>query len=155
MNYKALQWRITHGEPELADDWLLGIAYDLIRGKTLDSEDTDTLAKLLITAAYHKVGARLFNDMKPPDKRRNVTGKMRLYFVVEGYRDIGMTRLEAIPPAARDCGYLEGCKTDEDEDEPLRRASNDYKEAQKQFMEFIGKTLKELQEYPPPPKTGG
>jgi hypothetical protein len=155
MNYYGMKWRITHGEPELADDWLLRVAYDLIAGKPLDAEDTDTLANILITAGYHKEGARLFNDMKLPNKRRKVTGKMHLYFAVEGYRDKGMTKTLAIPLAAEDCDYLKGCKTESDKDEPLKRAGNDYKEAQKQFNKFMLETMQKLKALPPLPNSGG
>lgn len=155
MNYYTLKWRSTHGETELADDWLLRVAFDLIQGKPLDTEDTETLANILIAAGHLKEGARLFNDMKSPSKKWKVTDKMRLYFAVEEYRDAGKKRWEAVELAARDCGYLEGCKTDEDEDEPLRRASNDYKEAHKQFMKFLLETMSKLRAYPSPPKAGG
>jgi hypothetical protein len=155
MKYYGMKWRITHGEPELADDWLLRVAIDLKQDKELSDEDTNTLANILFTAGYHKEGARLFNDMKLPDKRRKVTDKMRLYFAVEGYRDKGMTKTLAIPLAAEDCDYLKGCRTEIDKDEPLRRAGNDYIEAQKQFHKFMLETMRKLKAYPPPPKAGG
>ena len=150
MMYFVMKWRVTHGEPQSADTWLLSTATKLRQGVTLDFEDIEILASILTTAGIHKQGARLFNDMKMPDKRRCVTKKMDLYFAVEKLKAKGEKKAIAVELAAEDCGYYKDGDPEDVEDKAVKRAGNDYKEIQRQYKKHLLETRQELEKLPPP-----
>jgi len=152
---KALQWRITHGEPELADEWLFRIVCDLVADRPLSRDDRETLIGVLLPPALDGKGASLFNKMALPDKRRNVTGKMRMFFTAEAHREAGMPVPDAVELAAEKNGLTWDGQPQDEEDEVLKREGNAYKEARKQYKKLLREIEQELEEHTPPPQHEG